>query len=45
MEAWELVGKNANDCNPVWEKFPVQKDFQTMVLKGTSISVIKYRLD
>jgi hypothetical protein len=43
-ESWELVGKNADDTNPVWRevtKFP-KKNVQ--VVPGTSIRVIKYAL-
>jgi hypothetical protein len=44
-QAWELFGKNGDDCNPVWQPLPLQKDFEHLLLKGSSISLIKYRLE
>jgi hypothetical protein len=44
IQAWELVGKGADDCNPVWQAHPGITDPLDFEVKGTSITVIKYQL-
>lgn len=41
--AWELVGKNADDCDPLWLKKHLRNPFE-IPLKGTSITVVEYNL-
>lgn len=41
-QAWELVGKSVEDCDPVLRKMTVGKNIQNVAIKGMSISVIEY---
>ncbi len=43
-QAWELFGKNADDCEPVWQKREVSSNINDLQVKGTSITVIGYQL-
>lgn len=41
VQAWELFGKNADDCEPVWQKKEVSSNINDLQVKGTSITVIE----
>lgn len=43
-EAWELVGKNADDTNPVWREVKAFPKNGLQAVPGTSIRVVKYAL-
>ena len=43
-QAWELFGKNADDVDPEWQEVMLTKDLSELEVKGTSITVIEYRL-
>lgn len=44
LEAWELVGKDADDCDPVWQEKTLKSEVGNIELAGTSVSVIVYQL-
>ena len=44
IQAWELTGKNSDDCDPAWHKLAVGGDPVTVHVSGTSIAVIEYQL-
>jgi hypothetical protein len=45
IQAWDLVGKGPDDCNPVWQEFPELEKTLRFQVKGTSITVIEYNLN
>jgi alpha-L-arabinofuranosidase len=44
IQAWNLAGNGADDCNPVWQEYSGLTDPLDFEVKGTSITVIKYQL-
>jgi len=44
VQAWELFGRDPDDCDPVWQEFTGVKKPLTFEVKGTSITVIEYLL-
>lgn len=44
IRSWEMVGKGADDCNPVWQEITDSKKSLRFQVKGTSITVIEYEL-
>lgn len=44
IQSWELFGKNADDCDPVWKKKELDKN-SDIIVKGTSITVTEYQLE
>jgi len=45
LQAWELAGTGPGDVDPVWREFVGLEDPLHPFIKGTSITVIEYRLN
>jgi hypothetical protein len=44
IQAWELTGKGPDDVNPIWRKCNRMSDPRMVRTKGTSITVLAYRI-
>ena len=43
-QAWELFGRNSDDCDPVWQKKDSREVRKNIRLKPVSITVVEYHL-
>jgi alpha-L-arabinofuranosidase len=44
VQAWELYGKHPDDCDPVWQQMEIKDPDEHLLIKGTSVTVIEYKV-